>query len=95
MVEKRKKNKRNETYNNRPERNLNQTKLRGDTTMKNMKRMIAILVLAAVATMGTPQAFAGIMLGDAAGTGTCRDGIMLGDFAGIVLTDYAGIMLGD
>jgi hypothetical protein len=76
--------------------------------MKSIKRLTAIMVLAAVTTIGTPQAFAGIMLGDAAGTGTCRDGIMLGDrsttcrngimlgdFAGIVLTDYAGIMLGD
>jgi hypothetical protein len=76
--------------------------------MKSIKKMTAIMILAAVATMGTPQAFAstGIMLGDRAGTcrdgimlgdraGTCRHGIMLGDFAGIMLGDFAGIMLGD
>ena len=69
--------------------------------MKNMKRLMATMVLAAVATMGTPQAFAGIMLGDRS-SGTCRDGIMLGDRSsstcdrtGLTLGDVAGIMLGD
>jgi hypothetical protein len=64
--------------------------------MKSIKRLTAILVLAVVATMGTPQAFAGIMLGDSAGSiSTTREGIMLGDLAGIMLGDLAGIMLGD
>ena len=75
--------------------------------MKNMKRLMATMVLAAVATMGTPQAFAGIMLGDRSGgtcrdgimlgdrSNTCRSGIMLGDFARIVVSDVGGIMLGD
>jgi len=68
--------------------------------MKSIKKMTAIIVLAAMATLGTPQAFAGIMLGDRAAGKTCRDGIMLGDSAGtcrrgIMLGDAAGIMLGD
>ena len=76
--------------------------------MKRMKKMMATMVLIAVATMGTPQAFAGIMLGDRSGgpcrdgimlgdraSAQCRNGIMLGDFAGIVLTDIAGITLND
>ena len=77
--------------------------------MKRMKKMMATMVLIAVATMGTPQAFAGIMLGDAArGTcqqdgimlgdrvgGTCQNGITLNDIAGITLNDFAGITLND
>jgi hypothetical protein len=64
--------------------------------MTKTKRLMATMILAVVATMGTPQAFAstGIMLGDRATTGTNRTGIMLGDFARFV-RDITGIMLGD
>jgi hypothetical protein len=75
--------------------------------MTKMKKMMATITLAAVATMSTPQAFAGIMLGDRTGgtchdgimlgdrSNTCKSGIMLGDFARIVVSDVGGIMLGD
>jgi hypothetical protein len=63
--------------------------------MKSIKKLTAIMVLAAVATLGTPQAFAGIMLGDVAKTNTQKSGIMLGDFTRIVLIQAGGIMLGD
>jgi hypothetical protein len=64
--------------------------------MKSIKKMTAIMILAAVATLSTPQAFAstGIMLGDRATTGTNRNGIMLGDYLRF-LRDVTGIMLGD
>ena len=64
--------------------------------MKSIKKMTAIMILAAVATLSTPQAFAGtgIMLGDRAGTGTSRTGIMLGDGLRFI-RDITGIMLGD
>ena len=68
--------------------------------MKSIKKMTAILVLAAMATLSAPQANAGIMLGDRSG-GPCRNGIMLGDRVGgicqngITLNDMAGIVLTD
>ncbi|HEX8652293.1 MAG TPA: hypothetical protein VF708_15880 [Pyrinomonadaceae bacterium] len=40
------------------------------------------MVLAAVTTMSTPQAFAGMMLDDRTSGGTCRTGMMLDDRAG-------------
>ena len=69
--------------------------------MKNIKRLTTIMILAAMATLSTAQAFAapsngkdGIMLGDRS-----RTGIMLGDRnrTGIMLGDRSrtGIMLGD
>jgi hypothetical protein len=63
--------------------------------MKRMKRLTAIMILATMATLGAPQASAGIMLGDVAKTNTQKSGIMLGDFARIVLIQAGGIMLGD
>jgi hypothetical protein len=64
--------------------------------MKRMKRLTATMILAAVATLGTPQANAGIMLGDVATRGTReKTGIMLGDFARVVVLQLGGIMLGD
>jgi hypothetical protein len=64
--------------------------------MKSIKKMTAIMLLAVVATLSTPQAFAGggIMLGDRATTRSNRTGIMLGDFARFV-RELTGIMLGD
>jgi hypothetical protein len=85
--------------------------LEGDKTMKRTKRLMATMILAAMATLSTAQAFAapsngkdGIMLGDRSRTGIMlgdrnRTGIMLGDRnrAGIMLGDRSrtGIMLGD
>jgi hypothetical protein len=64
--------------------------------MKRTQRLMATMILAAVAMVGTPQAFAGIMLGDAnTRGGHDRSGIMLGDRSGIMLGDISGIMLGD
>jgi hypothetical protein len=63
--------------------------------MKSIKRLTAIMILATVATMGTPQAFAGIMLGDRPSARTTqRTGIMLGDVVHFV-RHLTGIMLGD
>ena len=64
--------------------------------MTKTKRLMATMILAAVAMMSTPQAFAstGIMLGDRATTGTSRTGIMLGDALRFV-REITGIMLGD
>lgn len=77
--------------------------------MKNIKKMTAIMVLAAMTTLGTPQAFAGMMLDDRSSGGTCRTGMMLDDRAGgtcrtgLTLNDFAivsartavGMMLDD
>jgi hypothetical protein len=75
--------------------------------MKNMKKMMAIMVLAAVTMMSTPQAYAGIMLGDRSSgctrtgimlgdrTSTCTSGLTLGDFARVPVGYTFGIMLGD
>jgi hypothetical protein len=64
--------------------------------MTKTKRLMATMLLAVVATLSTPQAFAGggIMLGDRATTRSNRTGIMLGDFARFV-RELTGIMLGD
>ena len=62
--------------------------------MKSIKKMTAIMILAAVATLSTPQAFAGIVITDRANTGD-RSGLTLGDQAGLTLGDVVGIMLGD
>jgi hypothetical protein len=79
--------------------------------MKRMRKLTAIMILAAVATLSTPTAFAGavevtgrsrsgIMIGDSARTGimigdSSRTGIMIGDIVSRVLTAAAGIMIGD
>jgi hypothetical protein len=66
---------------------------------------MATMILAAIATLGTPQAFAGIMIDDVASTRVERNsggigildiaGHMLGDIVGIMIDDIAGIMIDD
>jgi hypothetical protein len=65
--------------------------------MKNIKKMTAIIVLAAVATLSTPQAFAGQsrtpsktgwMLGDRTSVG-----LVLSSAVGLVLSSMTGLVL--
>lgn len=58
--------------------------------MKRMNKFMAIMIVAAVATIGTPQAFgrSGVALGD-------RTGVALGDRSGVALGDRSGVALGD
>lgn len=71
--------------------------------MKRINKIMAIMILAAVATMGTPQAFArtGIVMGDRATGGVVIGdrsigGVVIGDRAlgGVVIGDLAGLVLG-
>jgi hypothetical protein len=69
--------------------------------MKRTKRLMATMILAAVATFGTPQAFAGIMIGDKQMASTEssvsaeRNGVGLTDRNGVGLTDRNGVGLTD
>jgi hypothetical protein len=58
--------------------------------MKRTKRLMATMILAAVATMSTPQAFAGIMIDDVAQPTGCECTV-----EGHGLLDRMGIMMGD
>ena len=72
--------------------------------MKRMNKFMAIMILAAVATMGTPQAFAhtGVVMGDRAIGGVVMGdrsigGVVMGDRAigGVVMGDFVGVVMGD
>ncbi len=79
--------------------------------MKRMRKLTAIMILAAVATLSTPTAFAGasevagrnrsgVMIGDSSRTGvmigdSSRSGILITDIISSVLFAAAGVMIGD
>ena len=71
--------------------------------MKRMNKFMAIMIVTAVATIGTPQAFArgGVALGEQSRTGVAlgefsRTGVALGEFSrtGVALGDLALVVLG-
>ena len=64
--------------------------------MRKMNKLVAISILAAVATLSMPQAFAGIMLTDRTNQVTANNtGVVMGDFTGVVMGDFTGILLTD
>jgi hypothetical protein len=72
--------------------------------MRKINKLVAIAILAAIATFSAPQASAGIMLSDnslqaSGGSTTSLTGVVMGDFTGIILTDLAyaitGVVMGD
>lgn len=50
--------------------------------MRRIKRMMAVLMLAAVATLSAQTAFAGVILSD-----VHKDGVLVGDKDGVIVGD--------
>jgi hypothetical protein len=72
--------------------------------MKRINKIMAIMILAAVATVSTPQAFArgGVVMGDRTSGGVVMGdrtigGVVMGDrlIGGVVMGDFAGVVMGD
>ena len=58
--------------------------------MRRIKRMMAVLMLAAVATLSAQTAFAGVIVGD-----DHKEGVILTDKQGVLLSDKDGVLVGD